>query len=196
MKSFTVILLFVCFSIFPSFGQSSDDCIFNRQGNDAVANRAALQDYLDCLVDCNMQEKNKTQLLTSLKGKGIRSKFVNTMQMYSDHYVDYQSLLRLSIIEDLEEMVLSEVAEWRYYGFLGLAEKQETDVFSTLKVLLNDQTKVRAKMGCSPEKNTISHYCIQAVTLRYIFEEENYQSEVYQLTPTEKKELDALLAKK
>lgn len=114
--------------------------------------------------------------------------------MYSINYINYQSLLPLSNMEDLQKMVASDVPEWSYYGFWGLAEKQETDIFATLKILLNDKTRLRAKMGCTPEEYTLSHYCIQLVTEKYRFEEKNYKSEIYQLILEEKVELDSLLA--
>jgi len=193
MKAFVLVSVFSFINLFQIFAQEMGDCNFNRGLKNQEEHQIELQTYLNCLVENNLQSKNKSQLLEDLRGKHIASKFTNTMMMYSKNHINYQSLLRLSSIEDLQKMLHSEVAEWRYYGFLGLAEKQETDVFSALKILLNDNTLVNARMGCLYVESTISDFCIQAVTARYIFEEEDYKSEIYQLTLEEKAKLDKLL---
>ena len=193
MKTFVLVYTLSFLNLFQVFAQEMGDCNFNRGLKNQEEYKIELKNYLDCLVQNNLQNKNKAQLLEDLRDAVICSKFANTMMMYSKNYINYQSLLHLSSIADLEEMVNSNIAEWRYYGFWALAEKQETDVFATLKRLMKDKTPIRAKMGCVPEENTLSHYCIQLVTEKYKFKEENYKSEIYQLTLEEKAELDKLL---
>lgn len=111
--------------------------------------------------------------------------------MYTNSYITYRALLQLSSEADLFEMIESENPAWRYYGFLGIAERQEGNVFEGLKKVIQDTTLVRGHFGCVVSQKTLADFCINEVTK--VYRHGNYEFDTYQLTNQEKQALDSLV---
>ena len=193
MKTITLILIpFISIFFIPE-KKSSSPCEFLR--SDIKGHKTALTEYLNCLIKENLITKNRDDLLNEIRGKGISGKWINSPKIFATRYIQYKSLLKLSTKEDLLKMLDSKYPEERYYGFLGLAEQQDGDVFKELRKMIKDTAIVRGKFGCVVKEKTVADFCIDEVTKTYWDGFENFETEFYQLSIREKNKLDKLVLK-
>ena len=190
------ILLFLTLSLFVEHDIPKlpiEPCAFNGENLNEEAYNAELKNYLDCLIDKKLEANNKEDLLKELALPGMSGKWINSPKIYSEKYVCYQSLLKLSNKEDLLDLMKSKYPVLRYYGFLGVAENYQAHAFQALQNMIQDTTVNSGKIGCVSLEKSIADLCIDEVTKRYLYKEENFKSEIYQLSLLEKQELDKLV---
>jgi len=171
-------------------------CNFSSNGMNIIEYKEVMLNWLDCLIIENLKEKNKNQLIENIKGDFITSAFTGIEGKLSETFLDYKSLLKIITEDELVQLTNSEDSGLRFCGFKGLAELKSEQTFETLKNVISDTTKFTKISGCVIYDSTIGDACIELVTKKYSkYTDKNEDFTFYQLTESEKKEIDQLILK-
>jgi len=177
------------------YGQKDGDtkCEISTNNVSQAEYDEAIKIWMECLVAERIKEKSKAELYNDIRGTHIEGPYLFLEDKMSDVYLSYKALSAILSDKELKENLQSNDPAIKYYSFWAVTEKEHEDVFELLKTLINDTTKISTNMGCIIDAITIADLCINRVTEKYVHDDVDYKPKNYQLTVTEKAELDELV---
>lgn len=194
MRNFLSVLL-INVLILSCYAQSNfhQKCTITTENVTQEEYNEAVEVWKDCLANERIKEKSKTALYNDISGNSIEGEFLFLEDKMSDAYISYMALSKILTDEELLANLKLKDAGIKYHSFLAIAERENEDVFSILKTLIADTTTVNSKMTCGPNKLSLADLCIDLVTEQYFHDFVNYKPKNYQLTQSEKDELDEIV---